>query len=131
MSMANDEQEQLSNHIREFKSKTKPHNPESKKKIKEDVLNSAMALLKGRQMVFKAFESEIFLKPEELKKEAGLKLLSPKQILQRLPIAVAQIKAGNNSETLLNEIREIVYSLFQSKEITKKVYSKIIKSIKI
>ena len=102
-----------------------------KKKIKEDVLNSAMALLKGRQMVFKAFESEIFLKPEELKKEAGLKLLSPKQILQRLPIAVAQIKAGNNSETLLNEIREIVYFLFQSKEITKKVYSKIIKSIKI
>ena len=131
MSMANDEQEQLSNHIREFKSKTKPHNPESIKKLKEDVLNSAMALLKGRQMVFKAFESEIFLKPEELKKEAGLKLLSPKQILQRLPIAVAQIKAGNNSETLLNEIREIVYSLFQSKEITKKVYSKIIKSIKI
>ena len=41
----------------------------------------------------------------------GLKILTPNQMLQRLPIALAQIKAGNNSETLLNEIRQIVYSL--------------------
>ena len=67
MSMANDEQEQLSKHIREFKNKTKPHNPESKQ-VKEDVVNSAMLLLKGRETVFKAFESGIYLKPEELKK---------------------------------------------------------------
>ena len=59
----------------------------------------------------------------------GLKILSPKQILQRLPIALAQVKAGNNSESLLNEIRQIVYSLYQSKQITKKVYNNIIKSI--
>ena len=52
-------------------------------------------------------------------------------MLQRLPIALAQIKAGNNSKSLLNEIRQIVYYLYQSKEITKKVYSNIIKSIKI
>ena len=45
----------------------------------------------------------------------GLKILSPKQMLQRLPIALAQVKAGNNSESLLNEIRKIVYSLYQSK----------------
>ena len=43
----------------------------------------------------------------------GLKMLTPKQMLQRLPIALAQIKAGNNSEILLNEIRQIVYSLYQ------------------
>ena len=43
----------------------------------------------------------------------GLKILTPKQMLQRLPIALAQIKAGNNSESLLNEIRQIVYSLYQ------------------
>ena len=54
-------------------------------------------------------------------------ILTPKQILQRLPIALAQIKAGNNSETLLNEIRQIVHFLYQSKEITKKVYNNIIK----
>ena len=47
-----------------------------------------------------------------------LKVLTPKQMLQRLPIALARVKAGNNSESLLNEIREIVYSLYQSKQIT-------------
>ena len=63
-------------------------------------------------------------------KGTGLKILTPKQMLQRLPIALAQVKAGNNSENLLNEIKQIVYSLYQSKEITKKVYNNIIKSIK-
>ena len=53
-------------------------------------------------------------------KGKGLKILTPKQMLQRLPIALAQVKAGNNSESLLNEIRQIVYSLCQSKQITKK-----------
>ena len=62
-------------------------------------------------------------------KGTGLKILTPKQMLQRLPIALAQVKAGNNSESLLNEIRQIVYSLYQSKEITKKVYNNLIKSI--
>ena len=62
-------------------------------------------------------------------KGTRLKILTPKQMLQRLPIALTQVKAGNNSENLLNEIRQIVYSLYQSKEITKKVYNKIIKSI--
>ena len=51
-------------------------------------------------------------------KGTGFKILTPKQMLQRLPIALAQIKAGNNSENLLNEIRQIIYSLYQSKEIT-------------
>ena len=50
----------------------------------------------------------------------GIKILTPKQMLQRLPIALAQVKAGNNSESLLNEIRQIVCSFYQSKEITKK-----------
>ena len=52
-------------------------------------------------------------------------------MLQRLPIALAQIKAGNNSETLLNEIRQIVYYLHQSKQISKKLYNNIIKSINV
>ena len=60
-----------------------------------------------------------------------LKILTFKQLFQRLPIALAQVKAGNNSENLLNEIRQIVYSLYQSKEITKKVYNNIIKSIQL
>ena len=61
----------------------------------------------------------------------GLKILTPNQMLKRLPIALAQVKAGNNSERLLNEIRQIVYSLYRSKEITKKVYNNIINSIKV
>ena len=52
-------------------------------------------------------------------------------MLQRLPIALPEVKAGNNSENLLNEIRQIVYSLHQSKWITKKVYNNIVKSIEI
>ena len=52
-------------------------------------------------------------------------------MLQRLPIALAQVKAGNTSENLLNEIRQIIYSLYRAKEITKKVYNNIINSIKL
>ena len=50
-------------------------------------------------------------------------------MLQRLPIALAQVKAVNNSENLLNEIRQIAYSLYQPKEITKKVYNNLMKSL--
>ena len=74
-------------------------------------------------------------KQNETKGE-GLKILTPKQTLQRLPIALPQVgnnsgnnKAGNNSESLLKEIRQIVYSLYQSKQITKRVYNNIIESI--
>ena len=65
------------------------------------------------------------------KQGTGLRILTPKQVLQRLPIALSQVKAGNNSESLLNEIRKILYSLYQSKEITRKVYNSIVKSVQI
>ena len=64
------------------------------------------------------------LEAKKLAKEqegTGLKILTPNQMLKRLPIALSQVKAGNNSESLSNEIRQIVYSLYRSKEITKKV----------
>ena len=60
----------------------------------------------------------------------GLKILTPNPMLKRLPIALAQIKAGNNSESLLNEIRQFVYYLYRSKKITKMLYKNIINSIK-
>ena len=56
--------------------------------------------------------------------------ITSKQLLQRLQIALAQIKAGNISKKLLNRIWQITYSLYQEKEITKKVYNDIMKSIK-
>ena len=58
-----------------------------------------------------------------------MRIWTLKQMSQRLPTVLAQVKAGNNSENLLNEIRKIVYSLHQSKEVTKKVYNNIIKSM--
>ena len=51
-------------------------------------------------------------------------------MLQSLPIALAQVKAGNTSENLLNEIRQIIYSLYRAKEVTEKVYN-IMNPIKI
>ena len=76
----------------------------------------------------------VILEAKKLAREqegTRLKILTPNQMLKRLPIALAQIKAGNNSESLLNEIRQIVYSLYRSKEITKKVYNNIINSINV
>ena len=74
----------------------------------------------------------MILEAKKIVKQEGkeLKILTPNQRLRRLPIALAQIKAGNSSESLLNEIRQIVYSLYRSKEITKKVYNNITNSIK-
>ena len=78
---------------------------------------------------FDDYSSIISEAKNKVTKGTRLKILTPKQMLQRLPIALAQVKAGNNSESLLNEIRQIVYSLCQSKEITKKLYNNIIKLI--
>ena len=129
MTTANTEQANLLNHIEDFIKKTKPRDP-ILKKLKEDVLTSVLSFLKGIELIYKAFESGIFQKLEESQEGKRLKILTPNQMLKRLPIALAQIKAGNNSESLLNEIRQIVYSLYRSKEITKKVYNNIISSIK-
>ena len=73
-------------------------------------------------------EAKILAREQE---GTGLKIFTPNQMLKRLPITLAQVTASNNSESLLNEIRQIVFSLYRSKEITKKVYNNIINSIKV
>ena len=60
---------------------------------------------------------------------SGLKILTPQQMYTRLPIILAQIKAGNNSLELKNEIRQLLYSLYRSKQISKTVYKNLIASI--
>ena len=127
---ANLEQANLLAHVQNFVKNTKPQDPEQKK-LKSDVVNSVRALVKGRELMYNAFRSGIFHRLEKSQEGEGLKILTPNQVLKRLPIALAQIKAGNNSESLLNEIRQIVYFLYRSKEITKKVYNNIINSIKV
>ena len=126
---ANMEQANLLSYISDFM-KTKPRDLE-KKKLRADLLNSVTGRVQGREAVLTAFKSGIFQTSKESQEGEGLKILTPNQMLIRLPIALAQVKAGNNSESLLNKIRQIVYSLYRSKEITKKVYNNIINSIKV
>ena len=59
----------------------------------------------------------------------GLKILTPQQMLSRLPISFAQLKAGNNSEKLKNEIRQLLYSLYISKKLSKTTYNNLINTI--
>ena len=63
------------------------------------------------------------------KKGQGLKILTPQQMLSRLPISLVQLKAGNNSKKPKNEIRQILYSLYRSKNLSKIIYGKLIKTI--
>ena len=72
---------------------------------------------------------EILKFNEQNQEGKGLKILTPNQMLSRLPIALAQLKAGNNSEKLKNEIRQLLYSLYRSKNMTKQVYNNLINYI--
>ena len=132
--------------------------------------NNVAILLKGREMLYNQFESEIFpiqnnpivsadlenssssehpissqktslaedsnyyyeyVLPEEKISGKGLKLLTPKQMLQILPIALGQVESSNTSENLPVEIPQIISSLYQSKQITKNVCNKIMNSVKV
>ena len=87
---------------------------ESKDK-KRNTFESVNALYESRELILNAFKSEI----SPIKETQGkrLKILTPKQKFQRLPITLAQVKADNTSENLLHEIRQIIYSLHGAKEI--------------
>ena len=63
----------------------------------------------------------IFNRENREQKGLGLKILTPNQMLSRLPITLAQLKAGNNSEKLKNEIRQLLHSLYRSKKLTKQL----------
>ena len=67
---------------------------------------------------------EEILKFNKQKQEGqGIKILTPNQMLSRLPISLAQLQAGNNSNKLKNEIRQLLYSLYRSKNMTKQKYT--------
>ena len=101
--------------------------PEYKDDYQKDVMKNAKNLYNSRQKVINLFNDSAKIRSQTIYKSkqkkttgTGLKILTPKQLLQSLLIALAQVKAGINSESLLNEIRQIFYSLYQSKEITNK-----------
>ena len=99
-------QEKFKTYLGEIKKGNKKHRSKEQKNT----------LYKARNKAIK-FYDDYSLMTSEAKNKAtkgtGRKILAPKQMLQRLPIALAQVKAGNNSESLLNEIRKIVYFLYQ------------------
>ena len=108
-------------------------NPKYKSKVQLNTIENIRNLYNSREKVINLYNnyeirSEVMYKR---KQRTGLKILTPKEMLQRLTIALAQVKAGNYLESSLNEIRQIVYSLYQLKEITKKVHNNITKSIQI
>ena len=80
-------------------------------KKKQDIINIVKRILYFNQLEQRA---------------SGLKILIPNQMLSRLPITLAQLKAGNNSEKLKNEIRQLLYSLYRSKNLTKQLYKSLI-----
>ena len=106
----------------------------SKSEEQINAIKNIKILYKSREKVFKLFNyySKIVSEAKyKTKHGEGLKILTPKEMLQRLPIALAQVKVDNTFENLLNEIRQIIYSLYREREVTKKVYNNIIKSIKL
>ena len=112
----------------------KQEDPRDKSEEQKKTIDNIKNLYNSKEKIVKMFNDYAKNMSRDIydsKQGTGLKILTPKQMLQRLPIALAQIKAGNNLKSLLNEIRQIFYSLYQSKEITKKVYDNIIKSIKV
>ena len=111
-------------------------NPNHKSDNQLYVIKNVKNLYDSRQKIINLLNDNAKIRSEAIYKSKqnetkgkGLKILTPKQMLQRLPIALVQVKAGNNSESLLNEIRQIVYSLYQSKKITEKAYNNLMKSL--
>ena len=111
----------------QFNDKSRPiikKEDKEKEKDKERKINTfdfVYALSEGYELTLNAFKSGIFL--IKTTQSEGLKISTPKQVLQRLTIALAhgkQVKAGSTSENLLNEIRQIIYSLYWANEFTKK-----------
>ena len=132
LEMAEEDQEKFKIGFSQIKS----GNPKQKSEMQLYTIKNVKNLYESRQEIIDLFNNYSKIKSESVyrskqneTKGKGLKVLTPKQMLQRLPIVLAQVKAGNNLESLLNEIRQIVFSLCQPKQITQKVYNNIIKSM--
>ena len=83
------------------------------------------SMIEENEKITNIVEHILYFNQLEQKGE-GLKILTPNQMLSRLPISLAQLKAGNNSEKLKNEIRQLLYSLYRSKKLTKQLYKSLV-----
>ena len=89
-----------------------------KKKKNKGVFKNRKFIIGDFKKIINVVERIIYFNWIE-QKGGGLKILTPDQMLSRLPISLAQLNAGNNSEKLKNEIRQLLYSLYRSKKLTK------------
>ena len=96
-------------------------------KIVKNVPRDEVSTVEENEKIIDIAERILELNNE--KNRFRLKILTPSQMLSRLPITLAQLKAGNNSEKLKNEIRQLLYSLYRSKNVTKQVYNNLMKYI--
>ena len=88
-----------------------------------------ISIIEGNEKIINIIEHILYFNQLEQQKGEGLKILTPNQMLSRLPITLAQLKAGNNSEKLKNEIRQLLYSLYRSKKLTKQLCKSLINII--
>ena len=102
--------------VEEIKNRWSNLKDETKKMSKEKIKNE-----KPNQTLETVNEILDFNKEIQKQRGSALNILTPNQMLSRLPISLAQLKAGNNSEKLKNEIRQILYSLYRSKKLTKQL----------
>ena len=121
ITLENVEKEQIQ--FRKDLGRIKQSDPRDKSPEEEKTINNIKNLYNLREITVQLFNDYTKNMSRDIydsKQRTRTKILTPKRMLQRLPIALAHIKAGNNSEGLLNEIMQIIYSLYHSKEITKK-----------
>ena len=92
------------------------------KDLKEEIKKMSVEEkeIENPELIVEIFE-EILKFNEQNQQRKGIKILTPNQMFSRLPISLAQLQAGNNSEKLKNEIRQLLYSLYRSKNMTKQV----------
>ena len=126
VSKPDEKQSVLLNNILEFNSKAR-QKLKTDKEEKSNALEKINGFYYGRELTLNDFKSRIFLlnptqgKGHPLDLAMRLKILTRKQMLQRFPIGLPQVKAGNTSENLRNETIQIMYVWYRAKEITKKV----------
>ena len=98
-------------------------NSESKD-LKEEIKKMSKAEIENEDLesIVNIVETILKFNKQNQQKRQGIKILTPNQMLNRLPIALAQLQAGNNSNKLKNEIRQLLYSLYRSKNMTEQIY---------
>ena len=101
------------------------------KGLKEEIekMSKAEKEIEKPDKIVEIVEDILKFNEQQQQSGKGLKILTPNQMLNRLPIALAQLQAGNNSNKLKNEIRQLLYSLYRSKNMTKQVYNNLINYI--